>query len=315
MLHRKNKSSKHVKEKQKNSGKAKKDRMSPSTAKRRNWIIGIAAVVVIAITVGVVAGLNSNNSLSQINKNGASPSTSTGAPPAIYNIQVSRITSYSMKIAWETDRACTGQVMYTQENTNNTFASWPEEKNTTAHSIELIGLNPATTYHLQIKCTDEKGIFNIYKLAQTYTTAEAISALGLKVGDEVKDFELISTSGEKFRLSEIKDRSVMLVFWQHSCKACREEMPFLREFYNNRSHEIALLAINDGEDEPTITAFAKSEKLTFPVLLDPERKVTESYTIATFPTILLVNNMQVTKIKEGSFKSVDEIVEFAKPAP
>jgi len=74
-----------------------------------------------------------------------------------------------------------------------------------------------------------------------------------------------------------------------------------------------LLTINVKEKEALVINYVESQKLTFPVLLDIEGKISEKYAVANFPTTFLVAaDGTIDKIKEDTFKNEKEIDQFVR---
>lgn len=116
--------------------------------------------------------------------------------------------------------------------------------------------------------------------------------IGLEKGMTAPDFFLSDLKGGEKRLSEFMEKKIILNFWSIWCKPCREEMPFIEEFYRtNKSKGIEILSINiDKEPESFIKALVQKMQLTFPVLLDPRKKVSRMYGVFALPTTYLIDS-------------------------
>ncbi len=99
--------------------------------------------------------------------------------------------------------------------------------------------------------------------------SDELSDVTYDLGSVVRDFSVTDVNGTKYQISEIlkEKKAVVLNFWFLNCQPCRMEFPFLQKAYEQYSKDIEVLAINplDGNDS-TITAFAKDNGLTFPVI-------------------------------------------------
>ena len=92
------------------------------------------------------------------------------------------------------------------------------------------------------------------------------------------------------RLGELKGKVVFLNFWATWCGPCREEMPSmeaLHKRYGEKGFEI--LAVNSGEGADAVFNFMRSNRLSFPVVLDQEGKVSRTYGVQAIPTTYLIN--------------------------
>lgn len=74
-------------------------------------------------------------------------------PPVISNVQAVNINPYSVEIRWETDEPATSQIAYGEMVITNTFSPISSTR-VTSHSLVLVGLNPATTYHFRVYSQD-----------------------------------------------------------------------------------------------------------------------------------------------------------------
>ncbi len=97
------------------------------------------------------------------------------------------------------------------------------------------------------------------------------------------DFTLAEISGKTWTLKELRGKVVLLNFWATWCPPCRKEMPDLEALYNQfKDQGLVILAISD-EDESKVRPFVAEQKVTYPVLLDPGRKVNELFQIEGIP--------------------------------
>jgi peroxiredoxin len=75
----------------------------------------------------------------------------------------------------------------------------------------------------------------------------------------------------------------VLNFWATWCPPCRKEMPDLETLYRQfKDQGLVILAISD-EDAGKVKPFIAQRKVTFPILLDPGRKVNELFQIEGIP--------------------------------
>jgi peroxiredoxin len=100
---------------------------------------------------------------------------------------------------------------------------------------------------------------------------------------EQADFTLSELNGKTWTLKEQRGKVVVLNFWATWCPPCRKEMPDLESLYRQfKDQGLVILAISD-EDEKTVKPFIAQEKVTYPTLLDPGRKVNELFQIEGIP--------------------------------
>jgi len=97
------------------------------------------------------------------------------------------------------------------------------------------------------------------------------------------DFTLTELGGKKWTLKEQRGKVVVVNFWATWCPPCRKEMPDLETLYKQfKDQGLVILAISD-EDAGKVAPFIAEQKVTYPILLDPERKVNELFQIEGIP--------------------------------
>jgi peroxiredoxin len=106
------------------------------------------------------------------------------------------------------------------------------------------------------------------------------------------DFELQTIEGKTVKLSDYRGKNVILNFWAYWCPPCKEEIPTLQKFYNEREENFVLLTVSPIErdsDLEKIKSFAQQHNMTFPILIDSKGTVSNQYRILTIPTTFFIN--------------------------
>lgn len=97
------------------------------------------------------------------------------------------------------------------------------------------------------------------------------------------DFTLSDLDGKSWRLRDLRGKIVLVNFWATWCPPCRKEMPDLEALYDKyKDQGFVVLSISD-EEEAKVAPFIADKKITYPVLLDPGRKVHESFIVEGIP--------------------------------
>ena len=104
------------------------------------------------------------------------------------------------------------------------------------------------------------------------------------------DFTLRSADGRNVRLDELRGQVVLVNFWATWCGPCREEMPRLNVLYEKyRKSGFVLLGVNIDDDPKTALATAAKLNVSFPVLLDTDKKVSKLYDLNTMPSTVVID--------------------------
>jgi peroxiredoxin len=97
------------------------------------------------------------------------------------------------------------------------------------------------------------------------------------------DFTLTEINGKTWTLQGLRGKVVLVNFWATWCPPCRKEMPDLETLYKQfKGQGLVILAISD-EEESKVRPFVAGQKVTYPILLDPGRKVNELFQIEGIP--------------------------------
>jgi peroxiredoxin len=121
------------------------------------------------------------------------------------------------------------------------------------------------------------------------TSLEAASAV-LALHDQLlqeSGFTLAGLDGKTYNLDALRGKVVLLNFWATWCPPCRREMPDMDALYKRFSDKgLIVLAVSDEKRE-TVEDFLKKQNYTFPVMLDPDRKVNTAFGIEGIPNSFL----------------------------
>lgn len=106
-------------------------------------------------------------------------------------------------------------------------------------------------------------------------------------GRQQADFTLTDLQGKTWELKNLRGKVVLVNFWATWCPPCRKEMPDLEALYQRFSDQgLVILAISD-EEQAKVAPFIADYKISYPVLLDPGRKVNDLFQVDGLPKSLV----------------------------
>lgn len=120
--------------------------------------------------------------------------------------------------------------------------------------------------------------------AQTETT-------GIDVGGTMPAYTATSLDGSKFDLAARRDKVVLLNLWATWCGPCRFEIPELQSLhakYGPRGFEVVGVSLDEGGAE-VVKPFVEEQKMTYPVVLDPDGVLADILAASVLPTSALVD--------------------------
>jgi peroxiredoxin len=113
------------------------------------------------------------------------------------------------------------------------------------------------------------------------------------VSKKAPDFSLAALDGNTYSLADYRgEKKVVVAYWASWCGPCRMELPMLADFYkkyHKDSSAFEILAISMDDDRAAAESFANSAKLPFPVLLDPDSKAADSYSVESIPSLFVID--------------------------
>lgn len=100
---------------------------------------------------------------------------------------------------------------------------------------------------------------------------------------QTADFTLADLDRKQWALKDLHGKVVLVNFWATWCPPCRKEMPDLETLYQRfKDQGLVVLAISD-EATDKVKPFLAARKVSYPVLLDPGRKVNRLFHIEGIP--------------------------------
>jgi len=104
------------------------------------------------------------------------------------------------------------------------------------------------------------------------------------------DFALESIDGTTIKLSNLRDKNVIINFWATWCGFCVTEMPDLQKLQEKyKEDDLLILTVNVGETKEQVQKFMEENNLELTAILDKDMEVSNTYGVRSFPTTIAVN--------------------------
>lgn len=139
------------------------------------------------------------------------------------------------------------------------------------------------------------------------------------VGTRAPAYAAPTLEGDTLALDALRGEAVLVNVWATWCPPCREEMPGLVELHERFQGEgfrVVAASIDTRRAARDVRAFVDRHGITFPVLLDPEQRVTRAFrTVGVPESILLDREGRVVRRWVGEIDPLsEEIVESVREA-
>ena len=136
-------------------------------------------------------------------------------------------------------------------------------------------------------------IFITWRVKRLEKSVLSRTAASVMIAKSAPEFTLAALNGDAVSLADYRGKKTVVVsYWASWCGPCKVELPELREFYQRYRKADAnfeILAISIDEQKADAEKYAEAEKLPFPVLLDPQSKTAEAYSVEGIPTMFVID--------------------------
>ena len=124
-------------------------------------------------------------------------------------------------------------------------------------------------------------------------------AVQLKIGQPAPGFQTFAVDGAPVHFpGAFLGKPLVIRFWADWCRYCEGEMTAIESVYQrHRGQGLQVLAINSGQDKPTVAAFIKKIGVSYPALLDEQSKIARSYGVVALPTTYFVDARGIVRGK------------------
>ena len=138
----------------------------------------------------------------------------------------------------------------------------------------------------------------------------------VNIGEPAPDFELLSFSGERYQLSDLRGKVVVINFWASWCESCKPEAKDLEDayqFYLSRG-DVVFLGVDYVDTEPEALAYLEEFGVTYPNGPDLKTNISQAYRIRGVPeTFIIDKNGTIAHLQIGPFRSLPEIHSVIDP--
>jgi peroxiredoxin len=141
----------------------------------------------------------------------------------------------------------------------------------------------------------------------------------MRLNRKALEFELSTLSGTRVKLSDFKGKPVVLNFWGYWCGACKEEIPLLKELWDEyRERGLIVLAVHFDpgvysaqENREKLEKFIEKNNLSFPILMH-EGDLASRYGGSSVPATFLIDKNGFIQYEFFGFDSNSDMAKQIK---
>lgn len=138
-----------------------------------------------------------------------------------------------------------------------------------------------------------------------------------QVGQEVPEFSFTTIDGKTYKISELRGKTVLVVFFATWCAPCMKELPLIeKEIWDAyKSRNFMLIALGRDHSMEEIQKFNAKKGFSFPIGPDPERKIYSKFFSYYIPRNVLVSKegkiiFQKQGYREKDAKELNKLIDL-----
>ena len=117
-------------------------------------------------------------------------------------------------------------------------------------------------------------------------------------------------AGNSIELDSLLQKGpVFISFWATWCKPAKDQLTFMQTIYTKYKEQgFSFLAVcqDNSKSLPAVTSYINSNNFTFPVILDSEKVIFNSYNLSEVPTSLLINSRKEIVFANSGYTQSDD---------
>lgn len=112
----------------------------------------------------------------------------------------------------------------------------------------------------------------------------------IRMGDQAPPFTANDLQGQAVALAGHAGKPVILRFFVPDCKYCRADTAVFNEYFSRYKEKgLGVIYINTDPKPGEVQKFVSDLGITFPVVLDPDRKIADQYRVQVVPQTIILD--------------------------
>jgi thiol-disulfide isomerase/thioredoxin len=128
----------------------------------------------------------------------------------------------------------------------------------------------------------------------------------MKAGDAA-DFEGRSLAGQRFSLTSLRGKVVLVDFWASWCEPCKKELPLLARLAPKlHAQGVEIVAVNIDDDQKNAERFVQEHGLQLTVVADKDKHIVGKFQPAKMPSSFAVDKQGTVRAVFAGFEPGDD---------
>jgi len=132
------------------------------------------------------------------------------------------------------------------------------------------------------------------------------SKLGKK-SPELTFENILNFEKNNAKLSDFKNKIVILDFWATWCASCIKSLPQLEELQTNFSNDVQIITITD-DPEARIKKFLDKREMKLPIVIDEKRELAKDFPHRTIPHTVVIDKSGIIKAVTTPSEITEELI-------
>jgi len=112
----------------------------------------------------------------------------------------------------------------------------------------------------------------------------------IRMGEQAPPFTAKDLQGQAVTLDGYAGKPVILRFFLPDCKFCRADTAVFNEYFRAYKEKgLAVIYVNTEPKPGEVQKFVSDLGITFPVVLDPDRKIADQYRVQVVPQTIILD--------------------------
>jgi peroxiredoxin len=132
------------------------------------------------------------------------------------------------------------------------------------------------------------------------------------IGSDAPDFAATDINGNKYSLSSLKGKIIVMNFWFVECKPCIQEIPDLNKLVEDYKNEDVVFLGFATNEKSKIDSFLKKKSFSYNIIPD-SKKIAVKYQVTGYPTHIVIDkNSRIAFFTSGlspiTVDSIDQTI-------